>query len=383
VTAADDTADVPDMRPRPLGERFRSWGSSAWGAIGVIILAAGVVWLTWTLRTIVLPVLAGIILAVALAPVVRWLMAARMPRGIASMTALVLAIGALVAFGYTIAPTIADQFAGIGDAVREAVDRLERWVERERPFGFTGDDVEQARERVAGVGVNEAVDVVGVSPAAGLRYVGTTLAAVLIALVSSFFFLRDGPAIREAIVARARPGRGAALGAACDGAVGGVRAFLAGAALLGIVEGTAVGITLWLTGSELALVMAALTFMGAFVPFIGAILTGILAVAVALVTAGTGPAIIVAIVIVIVQQFDNDLLAPVIYGKLLQLHPLVVILSTAAGIEIAGVIGAFATVPLVAAATGAHRKWSEARSGTDQGFSADEPAPGDDPIAST
>lgn len=378
-----DSSDTARTGPRPLGERLRSWGLSAWGAIGLILLTAGVVWVTWTLRAIVLPVLAGIILAVALAPVVRWLVAVRVPRGIASLTALALAIGALTAFGYTIAPTIAEQFSDIGEAVREATDRLERWVESERPFGLTGNDVERARERVAGVGVGEAADVVGVSPAAGLRYVGTALAAVLIALVSTFFFLRDGPTIREAIVARARPGRGMAVAAACDGAVGGVRSFLAGAALLGIIEGTAVGITLWLTGSELALVMAALTFMGAFVPFIGAIITGLLAVAVALVTAGTGPAIIVAIVILAVQQFDNDLLAPVIYGKLLQLHPLVVILSTAAGIEVAGVIGAFATVPLVAAATGAHRKWSEARTGTDPGLTDGQPAPGDDPIAST
>lgn len=378
-----DSADTAGIGPRPLGERLRSWGLSAWGAIGVILLTAGVVWLTWTLRAILLPVLAGIILAVALAPVARWLVAVRLPRGIASLTALALAIGALTAFAYTIAPAIAEQFADIGEAVSEATDRLERWVERERPFGLTGDDVERARERVAGVGVGEAADAVGVSPGAGLRYVGTALAAVLIALVSTFFFLRDGPAIREAIVARARPGRRTAVAAACDGAVGGVRSFLAGAALLGSVEGIAVGITLWLTGSELALVMAALTFMGAFVPFIGAIITGALAVAVALVTAGTGPAIIVAIVILAVQQFDNDLLAPVIYGKLLQLHPLVVILSTAAGIEVAGVIGAFATVPLVAAATGAHRKWAEARSGPDPGVGERERTQGDDPIVST
>ncbi len=354
------SADTAPSR-RSVGDRCRDWGVPAWGAIGILLLATVGVWLIWTLRVIVVPVFVAGILAVALAPIVRWLIAARVPRGVASLVTLLLALGALAAFGYAIAPTIADQFAGIGDAVGEATDRLQGWVERERPFGFTGDDVERARERVSGVGVGEAVDVVGVTPAAGLRYVGTALAAVLIAIVSTFFFLRDGPIIREAIVARARNGRADAVGAACDGAVSGLRSFLAGAALLGLVEGTAVGVVLWLTGSELALVMAALTFMGAFLPFIGATITAALAVAVALVTAGTGPAIIVAIVVVVVQQFDNDLLAPIIYGKLLQLHPLVVILAAAAGIEAAGVIGAFATVPVVAAATGAHRRWTESR----------------------
>jgi putative heme transporter len=364
---------------RPLTERVRELGLSAWAAIGVLLLTAIAIWLMWSLRVIVLPVFAATIFAVALSPVVRWLTELPISRGVASLMTLVLALGLLVAFGYTIAPTIAAQFGGIGDALGEAVDRLETWVQRERPFGLTGADVAEARERVSGVGVGEAADVVGVTPAAGLRYVGTALAAVLIALVSTFFLLRDGPMIRDGLVARARPSRQGAVSAACDGAASGLRSFLAGAALLGVVEGTAVGLVLWVTGAELALVMAALTFIGAFIPFIGAIITGVLAVAVALVTAGTGPAIITAIVIIVVQQFDNDLLAPIIYGKLLQLHPLVVILAAATGIELAGVIGAFVTVPLVAAGTGARRRWHEARNESDPPLTE----PSTDPVAST
>lgn len=356
-----DDAQQPSLEERSLERRIRRWGVSA-GALLLIVVALGAtVWLAWRLRVIVIPVFAAAIVAAALAPLARWLTEAKVPRGIASLIVLLGALGAIVGLGFLVAPEIADQFAGIDDAASEAADRFENWVDEERPFGFTGTDVADLRERIAGVDVEQAADAAGVSAVAGLRLVATALAAILLALVSSFFLLRDGPQIREAIVARARPGHEARIGAVCDGAVRGLRSFLAGAALLGLIEGTAVGVTLWLTGSDLALVMAVITFIGAFIPFIGAIIAGVLAVAVALVTGGGVAALIVGAVVLAVQQFDNDLLAPLIYGRLLQLHPLVVILGAAAGIEVAGVIGAFITVPLVAAGTGAYRGWSEGR----------------------
>ena len=90
--------------------------------------------------------------------------------------------------------------------------------------------------------------------------------------------------------------------------------------------------------------------MAAFFPFVGAIAAGVIAVSVTLVTSGSAAAGIVAIVAIVVQQLDNDLLAPVIYGRALQLHPLVVILALTSGAAIAGIAGALIAVPLVAVA---------------------------------
>src|SRR3546814_3868656 len=91
--------------------------------------------------------------------------------------------------------------------------------------------------------------------------------------------------------------------------------------LLGLVEGAAIGITLALVGAELAWPVALLTFVAAFVPIVGAVLAGVVAILVALATAELGGAIVVAIVALVVQQLDNDLLAPVVYGRALQMHP--------------------------------------------------------------
>ena len=91
-----------------------------------------------------------------------------------------------------------------------------------------------------------------------------------------------------------------------------------------------------------------LTFLAAFVPIVGAVAAGVAAVLVALVTAGTVPALIVAAVALVVQQLDNELLAPLIYGRAVQLHPLVVLLGIAAGGSLFGLVGTFFAVPVLA-----------------------------------
>ena len=91
-----------------------------------------------------------------------------------------------------------------------------------------------------------------------------------------------------------------------------------------------------------------LTVLAAFVPIVGAIVAGTIASLVALVTAGAVPALIVAAVALVVQQLDNELLAPVIYGRAVQLHPLVVLLGIAAGGSLFGVVGTFLAVPVLA-----------------------------------
>jgi predicted PurR-regulated permease PerM len=91
-----------------------------------------------------------------------------------------------------------------------------------------------------------------------------------------------------------------------------------------------------------------LTFLAAFVPIVGAITAGVVAVLVALVTGGVGSAAIVAIVAIAVQQLDNDVLAPWIYGRALRLHPVVILVSVVAGGALFGIAGTLLAVPVVA-----------------------------------
>jgi putative heme transporter len=124
--------------------------------------------------------------------------------------------------------------------------------------------------------------------------------------------------------------------------------YLKGSATLGIIEGFIIGTTVWLVGGKLAIPVAVVTFFAAFVPFVGAIVAGVLAILVTLVTAGLDGAIVVALVALAVQQLDNDFLAPWVFGKNLELHPLVILVAITAGGTLFGIFGAFLAVPVSA-----------------------------------
>jgi putative heme transporter len=124
--------------------------------------------------------------------------------------------------------------------------------------------------------------------------------------------------------------------------------YLRGSATLGVIEGIIIGTTVWLVGGSLAIPVAVITFFAAFVPFAGAIVAGLIAVLVTLVTAGFGGAVVVAVVALLVQQLDNDFLAPWVFGKNLELHPLIVLVAITAGGTLFGAFGAFLGVPVSA-----------------------------------
>jgi predicted PurR-regulated permease PerM len=124
--------------------------------------------------------------------------------------------------------------------------------------------------------------------------------------------------------------------------------YLKGSATLGVIEGFVIGTTVWLVGGSLAIPVGVITFFAAFLPFLGAIVAGIVAILVTLVTSGVGGAIVVAVVALLVQQLDNDLLAPWVFGKNLELHPLIVLFAITAGGTLFGVFGAFLAVPVSA-----------------------------------
>jgi putative heme transporter len=128
----------------------------------------------------------------------------------------------------------------------------------------------------------------------------------------------------------------------------------------------------WLVGGALAVPVAVVTFFAAFLPFLGAVIAGAVAVGVTLVTAGFGKALIVLIVAVLVQQFDNDLLAPIVFGRSLELHPLVVLGAIVAGSTLFGAFGAVLAVPVSAMLINVV---AEARNSTDVDVEAAAPEP--------
>jgi predicted PurR-regulated permease PerM len=188
----------------------------------------------------------------------------------------------------------------------------------------------------------------GGSIASGALVAGEVIVGSLLSLVVTFFFLKDGRRFVDSAIRRFRPSHRDVARRAAERGWDGAGGYLRGAALLGIVESIAIGLAILLVGGRLVVPVMVLTFLAAFIPIVGALAAGIMAILVTLVTAGTVPALIVAAVALVVQQLDNDLLAPVVYGRALQLHPLVVLLGIAAGGSLFGFVGTFFAVPVLA-----------------------------------
>jgi predicted PurR-regulated permease PerM len=180
---------------------------------------------------------------------------------------------------------------------------------------------------------------------------------VLMAVIL-FFFLKDGESI-WAFVLRAFKGKNLVkarrVGERSLNVLGG---YVRGTSIVALVDSFFIGLALVIMGVPLALPLAALTFIGAFIPLIGATLAGILAALVALVANGPLAALIVVIVVIVVNQLEGNFLQPVVMGQALSVHALVILLALTAGTILAGIIGAILSVPLVAVGWAAIKAWN-------------------------
>lgn len=356
--------------------------AAAWSwrllVVGAAILAT--VLLLARLRLVVLPLFAAILLATALRPVARFLEQRKVPKGVATLLAFLGFLAVLAAIGTLVGKGLGNEVEQVGPTVTEGIDDVQRWLV-EGPLSLEQAQIDQFRQqasdsaRKAGPGL--------IAPAVAVVEV---LAGILLALITSFFLVKDGPELEEKALRRfpeRHRGRARRAGRAARRALGG---YLKGAATLGAIEGVIIAVAIFIVGGRLAIPMLLLTFLGAFIPVVGAILSGTVAALVTLVTAGPKEAVIVAVVALVVQQLDNDLLAPYIYGRSVSLHPLAILLSIATGATLGGIAGTFLAVPVLAvivAVSGALRQDDEAAASgaADGGSSAAPPGDGQVPAS--
>jgi putative heme transporter len=318
--------------------------------IVIAIVGLAVLWLLRELRVVVAAAVIAVILTRILAPVARWLRDRRWRPGLAAITALVGFLVALSAIATAVTPVVLDEIDSLGPTVEEAVQQIEDWLVEDSPFEVERATLERVRER-AREGLDRLFDVSGETLLDGATAAGEVLTVVLLALILTFFMLREGRRFVGWTVGWFRPGRRDAIRRAADRGWETLAGYLRGVAILGVVESAIIGLTLLLVGGSLVAPVMLLTFLLAFIPIVGAITAGVIAVLVALVTASPWAAVIVAVVVVVVQQLDNDLLAPVIYGRALAMHPVVILLSLVAGGALFGLAGTILAVPVVAVTT--------------------------------
>jgi predicted PurR-regulated permease PerM len=339
----------------PIPDPVARWGwlrassDVAWRLLVVLgaVLALGLV--LARLQIVVLPVFIGILIACVAAPPVRWLEQRRVPSGIATgmifLAAIVLIAGVIAA----IVPSIVDEFRDLGPTLEEAGDDLEEWLV-DGPLDLERREVRRYRDDL-GEHVGRLVTDSSGGVVSGARTVLEVLAGMVLSVVLAFFFVKDARVFQRWGLAHVPIAQRDLARESAQKALTTLRNYLIGAAAIGLLEAIVIGLTVALAGGSLVVPVMVLTFAAAFFPVVGAVVAGIVAVLVTLVGAGFTPALVVLIVVVLVQQFDTDLLAPLVYGRAVQLHPVVVLVALTAGGAIAGIVGAFVAVPITAVVT--------------------------------
>ncbi len=325
---------------REQGAAFRTTAQLCWRFLLIVaaiyVVARLVVWM----HIVVVPVAIALLLSGLLAPAVGWLVRHRVPRWPATFGVLV---GGIAALGGVLFFVVNAFVAGLPDLqaqLTQSYGSIAR-VLAGPPFNISVGRLSDLSGRVA-----QAIASGGaLTTAVTIGEIGAGLALALFSLI---YFLHDGPQIWRfllgAVPERHRSRVDTAGARAFAALVGYTRATIA------VAFGDAVGIGLGLVvvGVPLVVPLSALVFLAAFVPTIGAVVSGAVAVLVALVTKGLFPALIVLGVVIAVQQLEGNVLQPLLLGRAVALHPLAVVLSVAAGAVAAGVVGALLAVPLLA-----------------------------------
>jgi predicted PurR-regulated permease PerM len=335
-----DGSDAPTAmrRLRRLGE------TCLWLlVIGVAVIAA--FWAAGRLRVVVLPIGLAVVLCTFLWPPTQALRRRGFPRAAAAATVLggsLLVIGGLLAL---LAPQTIDEFGELDVGISGGLDEIQRWLTDGLGLssGQIDDVVGRAREQL-----QDSAGILAGGALTGALLLIEAIAALLIALVVLFFFLKDGDEIWDWLCDLFPPHNRddvRELGSRSWTALAG---FLRGQALVAAFDAFFIGLALVILGTPLVLPLVVLTFFGAFIPIVGAFAAGAAAVLVALVFQGFFEALVVLGAIIFVQQLESNVFEPVVVGRSVSVHPVAILLAVAVGLTLGGILGAFVAAPVLA-----------------------------------
>jgi predicted PurR-regulated permease PerM len=363
VTAtAIPSDDLHALRTAFVTPRWlRDAGRTSWLLVGTFLLVAGLVWLLGATNTITGPVVVAMIVAAVTAPVVGSL-TRHMPRAAAAALVLVGMVAIAVAIVLLVLGGITGQRDSISKNSSQAVTKLQSWAQS--------------------LGVNESGASSGSSalkqdvPAAiktlthgiidGVRGLASLAFALSLGALSLFFLLKDGPVLRAWVdrhmgvpptVARTISG----------GVISSLRGYFRGVTIVAAFNGVVVALGALILGVPLAGTIGVVTFVTAYVPYLGAFVAGAFAVVIALGAKGTTIALIMLLIVILANGLLQNLVQPFAMGAALDLHPLVVLVVTIASGCLFGTLGLILAAPLLSAGVHISRDLSRARAQMEAG----------------
>lgn len=320
----------------------------AWRFLVISVALAAAAYVFRQLYVVFVPIIMALLLATLLVPPSRWLRSRGLPDALVALVLVAGLVGAFVGIFAFLGPQIGQELSDFGEQMQEGADDAVEWA----IHGPLPIDAAQTRDLLARAGqaVRENLGVIGSGFVAGAVLLVEIVIGLLIAVVLLFFFLKDGDRLTGWLLARAPAERREELAALARRGWETFGGFLRGTAIVALVDALGIGVGIWLIGVPLVLPLAVLTFFGGFFPIVGANVAGLVAILVALVSLGPFEALLTFFVVLAVQQLETNVLEPVIVGKAVSLHPVVIILVITAGAVLGGIMGAFLAVPFAAVA---------------------------------
>nr|WP_231286620.1 AI-2E family transporter [Corynebacterium timonense] len=294
----------------------------------------------------ILPVVLALIVCTVLAPLSTFLRHRRVPAALASIISILVFFGVAGFIGSLIAPDIVSHSQILYLQALEGIQRLQLWLQGP-PLNIDPEELNNAVNEIANWLQNQAGAIAG-GVFAGIGTAAGVAITLTVVLVLTFFFLKDGhrflPWLRSATGGRTGLHATELLTRAWKTLSGFIRA----QALVSLVDAFFIGVGIAIVGVPMAFTLAVITFFAGFIPIVGAVVAGALAVLVALVSLGFTEALIVLAIVIAVQQLEGNVLQPVLQSRAMNIHAVIVLVSVTVGGGLFGLIGAFLAVPAAA-----------------------------------
>lgn len=315
----------------------------------LIALGAGLIGLiVRELWPILLPVVLALIVTTVLQPPARVIeRRLKLSAALSSAAVLLGSLAVVILVGVLIAPAVASQSGDIASDASKGLGQIQGWIAESNLVSGkqVTSVVTAAQDKLTSSASSIASGVL-----VGVGAVTSAIVTLLVTLILTFFFLKDGRRFAPWLRALTGPRVGTHLVAVSSRAWSTLGGFIRTQALVSLIDAVLIGAALLIVQVPLAIPLAILTFFGGFIPIVGAITVGALAVLVALVSNGVTGAVIILVVIILVQQLEGNVLSPMLQSKSSDLHAAIVLLAIALGSTLFGIIGAFLAVPVTATA---------------------------------
>ncbi|MFF5028403.1 AI-2E family transporter [Streptomyces collinus] len=337
--------------PRPDPAQAVPWGVRVAAEAGWrLLVLAGTVWVLMrvisAVQLVVFAFVIALLVTALLQPTVARLTRRGVPRGPATALTAILGFVVIGLMGWFVTWQVMENIDTLSNQIQNGIDDLRNWLLKS-PFHVTDKQINQiAKNLREAIGAN--TDQITSAGLEGVQVVVEALTGILLVFFSTLFLLYDGERIWQwflkLVPSAARPG----VAGAGPRAWRTLTAYVRGTVLVALIDAVFIGIGIYFLDVPMAVPLAVFIFLFSFIPLVGAVASGALAVIVALVTQGVFTAVMTLVVVLAVQQIEGHVLQPFILGRAVRVHPLAVVLTVAAGGMVAGIGGAVVAVPLVA-----------------------------------